>query len=174
MGPRLGADLAGCRTGEVTLVGRLPRSCGADQLVLGDREFLGVPLWRAFAATGARLLWRVPASRILPVDRQLRDGSWLPRIHAGSDPGHTDPVTVRVLAHQLGGTGRATVDCRLVAGGRVTGIPWVSDSGQWSGPEPQTALAQPLTAELTWRLLFRQTLRIPGIVASIMANVILY
>jgi hypothetical protein len=51
----LDAELAGCRTGEVTLVGRLPRSCAAGQLVLADREFLGVPLWRAFAASGADL-----------------------------------------------------------------------------------------------------------------------
>ncbi|MGV9252355.1 hypothetical protein [Streptomyces sp. NPDC003697] len=30
----LDAELAGCRTAEVTLVGRLPRSCGPGQLVL--------------------------------------------------------------------------------------------------------------------------------------------
>ncbi|GGY21129.1 transposase [Streptomyces minutiscleroticus] len=103
----LDAELAGCRTGEVTLVGRLPRSCGPGQLVLADRAFLGMPLWRAFAATGADLLWRVPANRVLPMDRLLRDGSWLSRIHAATDAAHTDPVTVRVLAYQLTGTGQA-------------------------------------------------------------------
>jgi hypothetical protein len=36
----LDAEVAGCRTGEVTLVGRLPRSCGPGELVLADREFL--------------------------------------------------------------------------------------------------------------------------------------
>ncbi|MGD6747645.1 IS4 family transposase [Streptomyces sp. BH106] len=97
----LDAELAGCRTGEVTLVGRLPRSCGPGQLVLADREFLGVPLWRAFTATGADLLWRVPANRVLPVERLLRDGSWLSRIHAGTDARHRDPVTVRVVAYRL-------------------------------------------------------------------------
>jgi hypothetical protein len=71
----LDAELAGCRTGEVTLVGRLPRSLGPGQLVLADREFLGVPLWQAFTATGADLLWRVPANRVLPVIKQFRDGS---------------------------------------------------------------------------------------------------
>jgi hypothetical protein len=110
----LDAELAGCRTGEVTLVGRLPRSCGPGQLVLADREFLGVPLWRAFTATGAHLLWRVPANRVLPADRQLRDGSWLSHIHASSDPARTDPVAVRVLAFQLTGTGRAAEGYRLV------------------------------------------------------------
>ncbi|WP_327669583.1 MULTISPECIES: IS4 family transposase [unclassified Streptomyces] len=97
----LDAELAGCRTGEVTLAGRLPRSCGPGQLVLADREFLGVPLWRAFTATGADLLWRVPANRVLPVERLLRDGSWLSRIHACTDARHRDPVTVRVVAYRL-------------------------------------------------------------------------
>ncbi|MEU2794775.1 IS4 family transposase [Streptomyces sp. NPDC007100] len=110
----LDAELAGCRTGEVTLVGRLPRSCGPGQLVLADRKFLGVPLWRAFTATGADLLWRVPGNRVLPVDKRLPDGSWLSRIHACTDPGHQDPLTVRVVAYQLAGTGRAAVDYRLV------------------------------------------------------------
>ena len=110
----LDAELAGCRTGEVTLVGRLPRSCGPGQLVLADREFLGVPLWRAFSATGADLLWRVPANRLLPVDRQLRDGSWLSHIHACTDAGHRGPVTVRVVSYQLEGTGRAVEGYRLV------------------------------------------------------------
>ncbi|MFE7278096.1 hypothetical protein [Streptomyces sp. NPDC057623] len=47
----LDAELAGCRTGEVTLVGRLPRSCDTGQLVLADWEFSGVPLWRVSALT---------------------------------------------------------------------------------------------------------------------------
>ncbi|MDT0467033.1 IS4 family transposase [Streptomyces gibsoniae] len=68
----LGAELAGCRTGEVTLVGRLPRSLGPGQLVLADREFLGVPLSQAFTATGADLLWRVPVNRVLPVIKHFR------------------------------------------------------------------------------------------------------
>ncbi|MFF5279967.1 IS4 family transposase, partial [Streptomyces sp. NPDC000133] len=112
----LDAELAGCRTGEVTLVGRLPRSCDAGQLVLADRGFLGVPLWRAFTATGADLLWRVPANRVLPVRKLLRDGSWLSDIHAGTDPAKRDPVQVRVLAYQLKDTGSAAGpdDYRLV------------------------------------------------------------
>ncbi|MEU9015378.1 IS4 family transposase [Streptomyces sp. NPDC048479] len=99
----LDAELAGCRTGEVTLVGRLTRSAGPGQLVLADREFLGVPLWQAFTATGADLLWRVPANRVLPVTRQLRDGSWLSQIRASGGPARHEPV-VRVLAYQLKGT----------------------------------------------------------------------
>ena len=97
----LDAELAGCRTGEVTLVGRLPRSCSPGQLVLADREFLGVPLWQAFTATGTDLLWRVPANRVLPVVTQFRDGSWLSRIRASGGPARHEPVAVRVLAYRL-------------------------------------------------------------------------
>ncbi|MEV8527154.1 IS4 family transposase [Streptomyces sp. NPDC052000] len=103
----LDAELAGCRTGEVTLVGRLPRSCEAGQLVLADREFLGVPLWRAFTVTGADPLWWVPANRVLPVRKLLRDGSWLSDIYAGTDPAKRDPVRVCVLAYQLKDTASA-------------------------------------------------------------------
>lgn len=112
----LDAELAGCRTGEVTLVGRLPRSCSAGQLVLADREFLGVPLWRAFTATGADLLWRVPANRILPVRTLVRDGSWLSDIHAATDRAKRDPLQVRTLAYQLKDAGPAATagDYRLV------------------------------------------------------------
>ncbi|MEV6545437.1 hypothetical protein [Streptomyces sp. NPDC051665] len=39
----LDAELASCRTGEVTLVSCLPRSCQSGELVLADRELLGVP-----------------------------------------------------------------------------------------------------------------------------------
>ncbi|MFB7247305.1 hypothetical protein ACFCYX_33140 [Streptomyces populi] len=66
---------------------------GPGQLVLADREFLGVPLRRAFTATGADLLWRVPANRVLPVNEQFRDGSWLSRIEAGSGPAPEEPVS---------------------------------------------------------------------------------
>ncbi|WP_319752121.1 IS4 family transposase [Streptomyces sp. AK02-04a] len=97
----LDAELAGCRTGEVTLVGRLPRSTSPGQLVLADREFLGVPLWQAFTATGADLLWRVPANRVLPVTKQFRDGSWLSHIRASSGPARKEPVVIRVLAYRL-------------------------------------------------------------------------
>ncbi|MFF3417780.1 IS4 family transposase [Streptomyces sp. NPDC002698] len=97
----LDAELADCRTGEVTLVSRLPRSAGPGQLVLADREFLGALLWRAFTATGADLLWRVPANHVLPVIKQFRDGSWLSHIRASSGPARQEPVVVRVLAYRL-------------------------------------------------------------------------
>ncbi|MGW2212698.1 transposase [Streptomyces sp. NPDC001781] len=77
----LDAEPAGCRTGEVTLASRLSRSCQSGELVLADREFLGVRLWRAFTDSSADLLWRVPANRILPVERQFL---WPPNRVAGA------------------------------------------------------------------------------------------
>jgi hypothetical protein len=101
----LDAELAGCRVGEVTLSARLVHSTGPDMLVLADREFLGVPLWQAFTASGAHLLWRVPANRVLPVQQRLADGSWLSRLHAGTDGKKRDQVRVRVIACGLNGIG---------------------------------------------------------------------
>ncbi|WP_158716824.1 IS4 family transposase [Streptomyces rimosus] len=75
----LDAEVAGCRTGEVTLTARLVRSCGPGQIILADREFLGVPLWQAFTATGCHLLWRVPANRVLPVQQACRTAPGSPR-----------------------------------------------------------------------------------------------
>jgi hypothetical protein len=46
-------------------------------LLLADRGFWSLVLWRACAATGARLLWRVKSDIRLPVRQPLPDGSWL-------------------------------------------------------------------------------------------------
>jgi len=101
------AEIDGCRVGETVLAGRLARSVGPGMLVLADREFLGAPLWRAFTATGAHLLWRVPANRILDVEEVLADGSWLSRMYAAGDrPHRRRPVRVRALAYHLDDPGR--------------------------------------------------------------------
>jgi Insertion element 4 transposase N-terminal/Transposase DDE domain len=98
----LDAELDGCRVGETTLAARLVRSVGPGMLVVADREFLGAPLWRAFAATGAHLLWRVPANRVLEVEQALPDGSWRSSMYAAGDrPAGRRPVPVRVIAYDL-------------------------------------------------------------------------
>jgi hypothetical protein len=98
----LDAELDGCRVGETTLAARLVRSLGPGMLVLADREFLGVPLWQACTSTGANLLWRVPANRILEVEQALPDGSWRSSIYAAGDrPARRHPVRVRVVAYDL-------------------------------------------------------------------------
>jgi Insertion element 4 transposase N-terminal/Transposase DDE domain len=71
------ASLAGCKTGEQTLLPDLFRSFGPDMLVLADRNFYGFELWRRALETGASLAWRVSASVQLPVVKELDDGSYL-------------------------------------------------------------------------------------------------
>jgi len=45
-------------------------------LVLADRGYCGVPLWRRASATGADLLWRMKANLRLPVLERFDDGSY--------------------------------------------------------------------------------------------------
>ncbi|MFD0608352.1 MULTISPECIES: hypothetical protein [Streptomyces] len=58
----------------------------------------------------------MPANRVLPVTKQLRDGSWLSHIWASSGPARDGPVVVRVLAYRLEGrsAGGEIDDYRLV------------------------------------------------------------
>ena len=50
-------------------------------LLLADRGFYSFALWRAAAATGAHLLWRVKGNLLLPVLQPLPDGSWLAQVN---------------------------------------------------------------------------------------------
>ncbi|MFI6549415.1 hypothetical protein ACIBO9_39850 [Streptomyces prunicolor] len=56
MGTRLvlHTESAGCRTDEVALISRRPRSCGPGQLILANRKFLGAGLWQAFSEICSR------------------------------------------------------------------------------------------------------------------------
>jgi Insertion element 4 transposase N-terminal/Transposase DDE domain len=93
---------------ETELARRLFGRLRAGMLLLADRGFTGVDLWRAAAATGADLLWRVKNTAVLPVMQQLADGSYLSRIYAARDKNkHADPATVRVIEYTL--AGQATV-----------------------------------------------------------------
>lgn len=69
-------------------------------LVMADRNFLSWRLWRAAAATGAHLLWRVSDSFTLPVVERLDDGSYLSQL---KPPRKRDgePITVRVIEYTV-------------------------------------------------------------------------
>jgi hypothetical protein len=102
-------------SGEQTLARQLARDqgpLGPGVLLLADRLFVGAELWRAMAATGADLVWRVKCGSTtapkLPADRVLSDGSWLSRLYAGSDRRKRHPIIVRVVEYTLADPGRRT------------------------------------------------------------------
>jgi len=103
------AAIGACTTGETTLARDLLGSIGEAMLVLADRNFYGLELWNAAAATGAQLLWRVKAGLVLPARERLADGSYLARLREHDKRSHrmrdTD-VVVRVVDYGLDDPGR--------------------------------------------------------------------
>jgi hypothetical protein len=106
------ARIGGYRVAELALARELLGALRAGMLVLADRAFLSVELWAAAVASGADLLWRVPANRILPVDQVLPDGSYLSWLtpYRGSAPARRGqaPLRVRVLEYTLDQAGSAS------------------------------------------------------------------
>ena len=67
-------------TGEIELARRLVTRLEPGQLCLADRGFYGFRLWKAAAATGADLLWRMRSSQRLDPIEILADGSYLSKV----------------------------------------------------------------------------------------------
>jgi hypothetical protein len=92
------------RTGEHALAREVSASLRPGMLVLADRGFFGVDLWRTATATGADLLWRVRKDIVLAVVEQLPDGSYLSEIFDQRDIHHTRAgVRVRVVEYTIAG-----------------------------------------------------------------------
>jgi hypothetical protein len=70
------AQLGPWRTNERKLAEKLVDTFEPGMLVIADRGFYSFQLWEAAAASGADLLWRMPAGPQLPVVRALPDGSY--------------------------------------------------------------------------------------------------
>ena len=80
------------------LFGRL----GDGDLLLADRRFTGQELWRAASAGGADMLWRIRSHSVLPVRKELPDGSYLSDIVAAKNHRQrTDPTVVRVIEYTV-------------------------------------------------------------------------
>jgi Insertion element 4 transposase N-terminal/Transposase DDE domain len=162
-------------TGEQTLARGLARDggpLGPGVLVLADRLFTGAELWRAMAATGAELVWRVKCGSKtapkLPVEQVLADGSWLSRLYAGTDRRKRHPITVRVVEYALSDPGRRTSVDRYRL---VTTIldPAMAPAGELAALyterwEVETALAELKTTQRGPRQVLRS--RSPGLVAQ--------
>lgn len=87
---------------EPVLARELFGALSEGDLLLADRGFTGLELWRAAAAGGADLLWRVRAHQVLPVREELSDGSYLSEIVAAKDHRRRiDPEVVRVVEYTL-------------------------------------------------------------------------
>lgn len=108
----IAAAMGPCTVAEATLAPDVFAGLGQEDLLIADRGFAGLPLWRAASAGGADLLWRVRANIVLPVRRELPDGSYLSEIVASEDYyRRVDPQVVRVIEYTLddqeGGPGPA-------------------------------------------------------------------
>ena len=105
------AALGPCTTAESVLARELFGALGPGDLLLADRGFAGLDQWRAASGGGADLLWRIRASAVLPVRRELPDGSYLSDIVAARDHRkRTDPAVVRVIEYTLEDAGRPQHD----------------------------------------------------------------
>lgn len=102
------AALGPFTTSEPELARELFTALTPGDLLLADRGFTGVELWRAASAAGADLLWRIRSSAVLPVRAELPDGSYLSDIVTAKDHRkRADPTIVRVIEYTLDDPGRA-------------------------------------------------------------------
>ena len=111
------ATLGPITKAEATLAREVFVGLGKGELLNADRGFAGLPLWRAASAHGADLLWRVRANIVLPVCKELADGSYLSEIVAADDHcRRRNPVAVRVIEYTVDDPGRPgqSVPYRLI------------------------------------------------------------
>ena len=98
-----GSRMDGCRTGEVTLAGKVIGSLAKGMLCLADRNFFGFELWQKAHSTGSELLWRVKKNvRLVPLER-LADGSYLAKIYPSAKDRRNlrNAITVRAIEYRL-------------------------------------------------------------------------
>jgi len=111
-----GAKLGRYADSETTLAHDVVSALQSGMLCLADRYFFGYALWRAAAATGADLLWRVKGNLRLPRVAVLADGSYLSVVYPSEkDRQHaTNGIQVRVVEYRLQGVADAEPLYRLV------------------------------------------------------------
>ncbi len=100
----IGANLGAYSSGEWALCVPLLERLRPDMLCLADRGFNGFEHWEQASGTGAQLLWRCAATRKLPVEQTLDDGSYLSTIRPGGvgvEEARTRAITVRVIDYVL-------------------------------------------------------------------------
>ena len=100
-----GSRMADYSTSEITLAKTILVSLHKGMLCLADRGFFGFEMWKAAAATGADLLWRVRKDFLLPCETRLPDRSYLSRIVASAEDRRQgrNGIVVRVIEYRLEG-----------------------------------------------------------------------
>jgi hypothetical protein len=100
---QIDAAVGGFRTGEPELAIKLAASADG-MLVIMDRGFPGVALWRAYTGAGAHLLIRARSCVAAKPIEHLPDGTYLARMNLAGQkraaPGH---VVLRVIEYQVDG-----------------------------------------------------------------------
>lgn len=92
-------ELAPYDKGESKLAGRLIRSIRPGMLVLCDRNYSSVKLWRQFLDAGADLVWRAKSTIANRIIRHLPDGTYLSIFGSGQQR-----TTLRVIEYVVEGS----------------------------------------------------------------------
>jgi hypothetical protein len=100
--------------GELTLAKKLLPKLKRGMLLLCDRLYPAHDLIQSVLATGAHLLWRIKSNIRLDVEKQLPDGSFLSRLHSGSDRHRKKGVVVRVIDYKLKGVKGSQDNYRII------------------------------------------------------------
>jgi hypothetical protein len=95
------ATIGPCRASELALADELLGSLEGGMLCLADRNFYSFERFRAAAAGGAQLLWRVNANVVLPHEQPLADGSFLTRISRANHGRRRQGQRARVIEYRL-------------------------------------------------------------------------
>ena len=114
----LAANLGPYRAGEWEICKPLLATLGPGMLCLADRGFNGYEHWQQARQTGAELLWRCAANRVLPRNEELPDGSYLSVIAPSGvsrAQARQQAVVVRVIEYALPGLPDAQPRYRLLS-----------------------------------------------------------
>jgi len=104
----VGAQMAACKVSEQALARDVLQHADSSMLVLADRGFVGYALWILAGEQGCKRLFRVRNNQVLPVIRELSDGSYISEIYQDQKTrrraakGLTDGVErVRVVEYEI-------------------------------------------------------------------------
>jgi len=113
----LAANLGPYRDSEWDICKPLLPALKPGMLCMADRGFNGYAHWKLAQQTGAQLLWRCAANRILPRHEELSDGSYLSAIMPGGvgrAAAKEQAIVVRVIEYAMPGLPDSQPSYRLL------------------------------------------------------------